>query len=68
VWISARFHPDDRGKPVALLNMLFHAGIFITPLIGGWVMERFSLETYLVGLIALAVTAAAAMFLVRETT
>lgn len=61
VWISARFGPTDRGKPVALLNMLFHAGIFITPLLGGWVMERFSPGTYLVFLIVLAFMAAAGM-------
>jgi MFS family permease len=66
VWISARFDPDDRGKPVALLNMLFHAGIFITPLIGGWVMERFSLGTYLGGLIVLAFVAAVGMGMVKK--
>jgi MFS family permease len=66
VWISARFTPSDRGKPVALLNMLFHAGIFITPLMGGWVMERFSLGTYLGGLIILAFMAAVCMGKVRS--
>jgi len=57
VWISARFDPADRGKPVALLNMVFHAGIFITPLIGGWVMDRFSLGSYLGFLVILALAA-----------
>lgn len=61
VWISARFAPSDRGKPVALLNMFFHTGIFITPLIGGWVMGRFSLGSYLGGLIVLAFVAAMCM-------
>jgi MFS family permease len=61
VWISARFEANDRGKPVALLNMLFHAGIFVTPLIGGWVMERWSLGTYLGILILLAFLAAVLM-------
>jgi len=61
VWISARFAPSDRGKPVALLNMLFHAGIYITPLIGGWVMERFSLGAYLAVLVAVALSAAVLM-------
>jgi MFS family permease len=65
VWISGRFAPDERGKPVALLNMVFHAGIFITPLIGGWVMEQFSLGTYLGGLIVLALVAAASMMGVK---
>ena len=65
VWISGRFAPDERGKPVALLNMVFHAGIFITPLIGGWVMEQFSLGTYLGGLIILALVAAAGMIWVK---
>ncbi|MCJ7499963.1 MFS transporter [bacterium] len=65
VWISGRFAPDERGKPVALLNMVFHAGIFITPLIGGWVMEQFSLGTYLGGLIILALVAAAGMIGVK---
>ncbi len=67
VWISARFDPTDRGKPVALLNMLFHTGIFITPLIGGWVMERFSLGAYLGGLIVLAFAAALSMGLVENS-
>jgi len=58
VWIAAKFDPADRGKPVALLNMVFHAGIFITPLIGGWVMDRFSLGSYLGFLIVLAFVAA----------
>jgi MFS family permease len=66
VWISARFDPSDRGKPVALLNMFFHTGIFITPLLGGWVMERFSLGTYLGGLIILAFAAAVSMVRVRS--
>lgn len=66
VWISRRFDPEDRGKPVALLNMFFHAGIFITPLIGGWVMERFTPGTYLVFLVILALAAAAAMGKIRN--
>ena len=65
VWISGRFAPDERGKPVALLNMVFHAGIFITPLIGGWVMEQLSLGTYLGGLIVLALVAAVGMMGVK---
>jgi len=66
VWISARVEASDRGKPVALLNMFFHTGIFITPLIGGWVMERFSLVTYLYFLIVLAFVAAASMQRVKN--
>lgn len=66
VWISARFAPADRGKPVALLNMFFHAGIFITPLIGGWAMARVSLGTYLGGLIILAFVAAVSMGRVKN--
>ena len=66
VWISAGFKASDRGKPVALLNIFFHAGIFITPLIGGWVMDQFSLGTYLAGLIVLAFTAAISMTKVKS--
>jgi MFS family permease len=66
VWISAGFKPSDRGKPVALLNMFFHAGIFITPLAGGWVMEQYNLGTYLAGLIILAFTAAISMKWVKS--
>jgi hypothetical protein len=47
--------------------MLFHAGIFITPLIGGWVMERFSSGAYLGGLIVLAFAAALSMGLVENS-
>ena len=61
VWISARFEPKERAKPVALLNIVFHAGIYITPLIGGWVMDQLSLGAYLGFLIALALAAAAGM-------
>jgi MFS family permease len=67
VWISARFDPDERGKPVALLNMFFHAGIFITPLIGGWVMDHFTLGAYLGFLVALAFAAAAGMGFVKSS-
>jgi MFS family permease len=66
VWISERFSPEDRSKPVALLNMVFHTGIFITPLVGGWVMDRFSLEAYLSFLIVLAFTAAGGMAFLRS--
>jgi predicted MFS family arabinose efflux permease len=66
VWISAGFKPSDRGKPVALLNMFFHAGIFITPLAGGWVMQQLSLGTYLGGLIILALAAAISMKWVKN--
>jgi len=66
VWISGRFEPKERGKPVALLNMIFHAGIYITPLIGGWVMDRFTLGAYVGFLIVLALAAAAGMGVVRE--
>jgi len=65
VWISAKFEPKERGKPVALFNMVFDSGIFITALVGGWVMEQFSPETYLVLLIALALGAAVGMGKVR---
>jgi MFS family permease len=66
VWISARFEPKQRAKPVALLNMVFHAGIFITPFIGGFVMDHFSLGAYLGSLIVLALIAAVSMGMVRE--
>jgi predicted MFS family arabinose efflux permease len=66
VWISGRFEPKERGKPVALLNMVFHAGIYITPLIGGWVMDRFSFGAYLWLLVALAAASAVGMGKVKE--
>ncbi len=66
VWISAGFEPVQRGKPVALLNMFFHAGIFLTPLMGGWAMERFTPGIYLVGLIVLAFAAGVGMRWVRN--
>jgi MFS family permease len=66
VWISERFSPEDRSKPVALLNMVFHTGIFITPLIGGWVMDRFTLGAYLSFLVLLSFTAAAGMAFIRS--
>jgi MFS family permease len=65
VWISGRFTSAERGKPVALLNMVFHAGIFITPLVAGWVMERFTLDTYLAFLVVLAFAAAMGMVRVK---
>lgn len=44
VWLATLFNPEDRGKPVALLNMVFHTGIFLTPVLGGVVMELWSLS------------------------
>jgi MFS family permease len=66
VWISERFSPEDRGKPVALLNMMFHTGIFITPLIGGWITGQFSLGAYIAFLVALAFAGAVGMALMRS--
>lgn len=66
VWISERFPSEDRGKPVALLNMVFHTGIFITPLLGGWVMDRFSLDAYISFMAALALMAAGGMLFIRS--
>ena len=65
VWISERFRPEERGKPVALLNMVFHTGIFITPLIGGWIMDRFTLGVYLSFLVLLSFTAAVGMVFLK---
>lgn len=61
VWISGGFPAKERAKPVALLNLVFHAGIYITPLIGGWVTEVSAPAVYLGMLIILALGAAAAM-------
>ncbi len=66
VWISGKFHPRERAKPVALLNMVFHAGIYITPLVGGWVMDRLVPETYLVLLVILAFVTAGGIMRYRE--
>ena len=52
VYISRAFHG-------------FGYGIFITPLIGGWVMDRFSLGTYLAFLIALAFAAVGLLGVVK---
>jgi MFS family permease len=65
VWISGRFAPEERGKPVALLNMVFHTGIFITPLVGGWVMDLVSLSAYISFLVVLSFAAAAGMSMIR---
>ena len=66
VWISGRFAPEERGKPVALLNMVFHTGIFITPLVGGWVMDRLSLGAYITMLAVLALVTAIGMLFIRS--
>ena len=46
--------------------MVFHAGIYVTPLIGGWVMDAFSPPVYLGFLIALALAAAGGTVKIRE--
>ncbi|MBN2719506.1 MAG: MFS transporter [Proteobacteria bacterium] len=61
VWISGGFPAIERAKPVALLNLVFHAGIYITPLIGGWVTEMSGPAVYLGVLVILALGAAAAL-------
>jgi len=67
VWISEKFEQKERAKPVALLNMVFNAGIYITPLVGGWVMDRLTPETYLILLIILALGTALGIVRYRES-
>ena len=67
VWISSKFGPAARSSAVALLNMVFHAGIFVTPLAGGWVMGHLSLGAYLAGMAGLGLAAAAGMAMVRDS-
>jgi MFS family permease len=54
VWVARLFKQEDRGKPVAWANMVFHAGIFLTPLLGGWIMELWSVGTVSLVLAGLA--------------
>lgn len=61
VWVSDQFKAEERGKPVALFSALFHAGIFLMPLVVG-VLSRFvSLDALLVILAALAMLVGAAL-------
>jgi MFS family permease len=65
VWIAERFRQEDRGKPVAFMNMVFHTGIFLTPLIGGWIMDLFSLDIVILSLAFLSLAAAAMLVFVK---
>ncbi len=46
--------------------MVFHTGIFITPLLGGWVMEIHSLSAYILLLVALALGTSLGTSLFRD--
>lgn len=43
VWCSSEFLPQNRGKPIALFNTVFSSGIYLTPLMGGVMIQHFGL-------------------------
>jgi hypothetical protein len=61
VWVSDQFRAEERGKPVALFSALFHAGIFLLPLVVGVLSPFLSLDAVLVILAVLGLLVAAAL-------
>lgn len=51
-WVSARFDPDLRGRPVALFNALNQIGVFVAPLIAGTLWQRHSATAALLAIAA----------------
>jgi len=52
VWMSEQFRPEDRARPVAMFNTLFNFGIFIAPLLGGYVISALGIPPFMLMLSA----------------
>jgi MFS family permease len=61
VWVTEEFSPNARGKPAALFSALFHLGIFILPVVGGWISQQTSLSSLLGVMTALAIGVGSAL-------
>lgn len=47
VYLALCFPEEQRGKPIAVFNMLFFSGIYLTPLCGGMIIEHSSTSFFL---------------------
>lgn len=61
VWVAQQFPSDKQGMPLALYNALFTFGIFILPLIGGYVIAWFGIPKMLVGMALIGAAVAVAI-------
>lgn len=63
VWVEQQFGPGQQGMPLALFNALFTLGIYLLPLIGGYVIAAFGLGAMVLALALACVLVAAAVLL-----
>lgn len=60
IWVAQQYDSDRQGMPLALFNALFTFGIFLLPLIGGYVIAWLGFPQMLLGMaVAGALTASA---------
>lgn len=45
-WVAEQYPPEARGKPVALFTAVYLFGVYISPLVGGWLASFTSLYGY----------------------
>jgi predicted MFS family arabinose efflux permease len=50
VWVTQQFSPDKQGMPITLYNAVFTLGIFLLPLIGGYVIAWLGAQTMVLGM------------------
>lgn len=63
VWVEQQFAPAQQGMPLALFNALFTLGIYLLPLIGGYVIAAFGLGSMVLALAFACALVAAALLL-----
>jgi predicted MFS family arabinose efflux permease len=50
VWVAQQFPADKQGMPLTLYNALFTLGIFLLPLLGGYVIARLGAQRMVIGM------------------
>ncbi len=48
LWVADQFPPETRGKPMALLSALSNLAIYITPFLGGFILQHSSMTSLIV--------------------
>lgn len=50
VWVAQQFAPEKQGMPLTLFNALFTLGIFLLPLLGGYVIAWLGAQRMVIGM------------------
>jgi predicted MFS family arabinose efflux permease len=67
VWVTQQFGPDKQGMPLTLYNAIFTLGIFILPLIGGYVIAWLGIQQMVLGMAFGGLVAIVLIWLANQT-